>query len=512
MTPKTLALAVTLAAALSPLSAGAAPTDPFITYSGFLYRPDGSPETTAQSVKFSLWNVGSGGNAANVVWEETWTVTPGADGFFSQVLGATMALPTALEWDTQLFLELQVGVEPPMTPRMRVTPMPRALSVAWVGVTGRPQPCAGGTYLRGFDAAGQPLCDADSSGSGTVTSVSGVAPIAVANASTTPTVSLAACAANQIYKMNGAGTSWACAADADTSASYTGSAPIGVTGATISLTGCGANQIYKMNAAGTGWACAADVDTNSGGTIAGVTAGTGLVGGGTIGTVTLTANLATSGGDGGTATTIARGDHVHDGRYFTETELNAAGTINTAANPVDWTKLKNVPAGLADGVDASGVTSITAGTGLTGGTITGTGTIAVSFSPTAPGSGSATTVARSDHSHHPFVGVAGPLDGTDGVVFAQLHHRVSVVYATSTLTFKFTRLNTNYSAHMIDAHDGTPVVGQSNLVTSFTKAFGGVGSVVDADVLFANNGLMYHYRCQRWSANVVFCTEAISEG
>lgn len=44
----------------------------------------------------------------------------------------------------------------------------------------------------------------------------------------------------------------------------------------------------------------------------------------------------------------------HDGRYFTEAELSTPGTINTTANPVDWTKLKNVPAGFADGTDDAG--------------------------------------------------------------------------------------------------------------------------------------------------------------
>ncbi|MEX2204363.1 MAG: hypothetical protein WD965_09785 [Actinomycetota bacterium] len=35
-------------------------------------------------------------------------------------------------------------------------------------------------------------------------------------------------------------------------------------------------------------------------------------------------------------------------------KLANPGTINNARNPVDWTKLKNVPAGFADGVDDSG--------------------------------------------------------------------------------------------------------------------------------------------------------------
>lgn len=47
--------------------------------------------------------------------------------------------------------------------------------------------------------------------------------------------------------------------------------------------------------------------------------------------------------------------HDHDDRYYTETELNTNdGAINEASDPVDWTKLKSVPVGLADGVDDVG--------------------------------------------------------------------------------------------------------------------------------------------------------------
>lgn len=50
--------------------------------------------------------------------------------------------------------------------------------------------------------------------------------------------------------------------------------------------GCGQNQVPKPDGNG-GWACAADTDTNSGGDITGVTASTGLSGGGTSGAVSL---------------------------------------------------------------------------------------------------------------------------------------------------------------------------------------------------------------------------------
>jgi hypothetical protein len=49
----------------------------------------------------------------------------------------------------------------------------------------------------------------------------------------------------------------------------------------------------------------------------------------------------------------------------------------------------------ADAIGTGTVTSVTAGTGLTGGTITGAGTLGVNFG----GGGAATTVARSDHDH-----------------------------------------------------------------------------------------------------------------
>ena len=43
--------------------------------------------------------------------------------------------------------------------------------------------------------------------------------------------------------------------------------------------------------------------------------------------------------------------------------LATPGTLNSSDNPVDWTKLKGVPAGFADGSD-NGVRSVTGGTGI----------------------------------------------------------------------------------------------------------------------------------------------------
>jgi hypothetical protein len=94
-----------------------------------------------------------------------------------------------------------------------------------------------------------------------------------------------ACAAGQVPKWSG--PAWLCGTDANST--YTAGTGLQLTGSEFSITQgfrlpqCAAGQVAK--AAVGFWNCAADND--SGGDVTGVTAGTGLTGGGSTGTVTL---------------------------------------------------------------------------------------------------------------------------------------------------------------------------------------------------------------------------------
>jgi len=98
----------------------------------------------------------------------------------------------------------------------------------------------------------------------------------------------------------------------DSLGTVTASGYVNPAGLNVGLrTDCSANQIMKWN--GTAWACA--TDANGSGTVSAITAGSGLTGGTITSSGTIAADFTTSGGNNGVGTFVARGDHLHDGRY-----------------------------------------------------------------------------------------------------------------------------------------------------------------------------------------------------
>ncbi|HTL37421.1 MAG TPA: hypothetical protein VL326_30010 [Kofleriaceae bacterium] len=156
--------------------------------------------------------------------------------------------------------------------------------------------CNTGQYLKGINPDGTVVCADDQSGVGDITAVAAGSGLVGGATSGQATLALIGCNANEILKSTGTG--WMCGTDADTGDITAVTAGAGLVGGgtsgavTLGLpTSCGMNQLLKWN--GSAWACAADVDTdtdtNSGGTITGVSVGApgGLMGGGTTGAVTL---------------------------------------------------------------------------------------------------------------------------------------------------------------------------------------------------------------------------------
>ena len=163
-----------------------------VGYQGRLLGADGTPATGVVDLTFSLFGAASGGNPA---WTETQHVAL-TDGFYAVVLGdVTPLLPASFD-GTERFLEVAVAGSP-LSPRQRVDAVPYAVAATSATTTSQLQgtaiaaaPPADGQILK-YDAVTSrwaPATDANSGG--TVTSVSASAPLSIANATTTPALTL----------------------------------------------------------------------------------------------------------------------------------------------------------------------------------------------------------------------------------------------------------------------------------------------------------------------------------
>jgi hypothetical protein len=333
----------------------AAPLDTGFTYQGRLVK-DGNPvDGVTCSFTFELYDVASGGSPLDSASGSAAV----RDGYFTISLdfGATPFAGDARWLEASVQCPGDGAPVPLDDQRMPLSPTPYALharQAPWAGLLGLPAGFADGvdddtTYTAG---AGLVL-------SGTLFSLS-------------PTYRLPqSCANGQIAEWNG--TAWACGDDdggsgsGDITAVHAGNGLSGggVSGdVTLTVTAEIARDseitptVWASDGAGSGL----DADLLDGqhgvyylawANLSGVPAG---FADGVDDTDDTVSWSEISGIVGTGSTQVAAGNHTHDARYYTESELQTGGSAS-----VHWGNLTNVPAGLADGDDD---TTYSAGTGL----------------------------------------------------------------------------------------------------------------------------------------------------
>lgn len=134
MKTHTAAWSAVLAVSLMLFAAGArAQTPRTFRFQGRITQPNGAPVPDGdKSIRFTLWDAESGGDQ---LWTSLLTV-PVRNGIFDATLGEKDPFPIGALDDitriTSAWLEIRVGGDLPMTPRLSFTPVPMALRAASV--------------------------------------------------------------------------------------------------------------------------------------------------------------------------------------------------------------------------------------------------------------------------------------------------------------------------------------------------------------------------------------------
>ena len=346
--PIALLAALAMLGVASPATADTPDVPWVLNFSGRLATSAGD-FTGQMSVTFTLYDhdviADPTEDAKHVLWVDAADVYVDT-GRFHALLGIdpSNAIPQAAVTATELYLGVKVGADPEMAPRLRIVSVPFALkaetAVTLQGLAPAAFATAGHSHL--FSGIGGQLADsqlpADVVTLSSLTATLGAFIRTTATFGTTPGAMIKGTYDNLQIAAGAIGA--AQIADGSLSAQKLGAS------------GCAAGQALRWG--GTAWLCYSPVTS--------VAAGAGLIGGGASGDLLVSVIFTAPGGDHGSLETVARGDHAHDTRYFTQSQLQVAGTLNAPANPMDWTRLKGVPAGFADGVDDN--TTYKAGAGI----------------------------------------------------------------------------------------------------------------------------------------------------
>src|SRR5688572_6412497 len=114
---------------VSAFSQLATPAPQLMNFQGRLTRPDGTPVSDGNySVRFSLWSAASGGSER---WNRTINPVTVRNGTFAVLLdfagGFVAGHNINSTFNGNTFLEIQIGADPPLTPRQQIASVAYAL-------------------------------------------------------------------------------------------------------------------------------------------------------------------------------------------------------------------------------------------------------------------------------------------------------------------------------------------------------------------------------------------------
>jgi hypothetical protein len=107
----------------------AAAAPPSANFQGRLTDAASNPQTGTYALTFRIYDAESGGSA---VWTETQPGVAVSNGIFNVTLGGVTSLTPAVYSADDRWLEVQIGADPPLTPRQRISSAIFALSAASV--------------------------------------------------------------------------------------------------------------------------------------------------------------------------------------------------------------------------------------------------------------------------------------------------------------------------------------------------------------------------------------------
>ena len=262
-----------------------------LNFQGRLADSEGSPLTGARQITFRVYSQSAGGAA---VWEETQSVTCDDNGLYSVLLGSVTAL--SVSFDTDRWLGLQLSGDTEMTPRFQIVGAAYSMYAIEAG------------HADSADAATN-ADDADTldgNDSGAF-----VTSIAASNGLT------GGGSGGALSLTVGQGAGIAVSADAVSFDTTWGDARYAAKSAVVSKVIAGTNiQIDPVGGTGD-----VTISATGGGGIDGVTAGSGLTGGGTTGTVTIDIGQGT--GITVAADTVSLDTTFADNRYLNVGEGNS---------------------------------------------------------------------------------------------------------------------------------------------------------------------------------------------